>query len=87
MIEELYYGNIEPQELNNGETTLKLKKKLSKVAAGEHQFSERLSDEEKKIFSGLMEDYNELSGLGCADSFISGFRLGARLMIDIYEAK
>ena len=43
--------------------------------------------EEKAIFSELMENYNELSSLGCADSFISGFKLGARFMIDVYESK
>lgn len=87
MIEEFYYGNIEPQGLNNGKTTLKLKKKLSKVAEREHVLSKKLSDEEKAIFSELMENYNELSSLGCADSFISGFKLCARFMIDVYESK
>ena len=36
IIEDFYYGNIEPQEVNN-ELTPKLKKKLSNLAEKEEQ--------------------------------------------------
>ena len=42
IIEEFYYGNIEPQEVNS-ELTPKLKKKLSNLAEKEEQLTERLN--------------------------------------------
>ena len=39
IIEDFYYGNIEPQELNS-EVTPKLKKKLSSLAEKEEQLTE-----------------------------------------------
>ena len=41
IIEDFYYGNIEPQEINS-ELTSKLKKKLSKLTKKEEQLTARL---------------------------------------------
>ena len=46
-IEEFYYGNIEPQEVNS-ELTPKLKKKLSNLAEKEEQLTARLTGEDKE---------------------------------------
>ena len=45
-IEEFYYGNIEPQEVNS-ELTPKLKKKLSNLAEKEEQLTARLKEIKK----------------------------------------
>ena len=84
IIEEFYYGNIEAQELNNGKTTLRLKKKLSEIAESEELFAKSLTPEEKERFSSLMEEYNKFSGMSNADSFISGFKLGARFACEMF---
>ncbi len=83
IIEELYYGNIEPQELNS-ELTLKLKKKLSSLAEKEEQLTAKLTGEEKELFLSYVRNYIEFSTMGNADSFISGFRLGARFTYDAF---
>lgn len=83
IIEDFYYGNIEPQEVNS-ELTPKLKKKLSNIAEKEEQLTAKLTGEEKELFLNYVSAYIEFSTMSNADSFISGFRLGARLIYDTF---
>ena len=83
IIEEFYYGNIEPQEVNS-ELTSKLKKKLSKLAEKEEQLTARLNGEDKELFQNYVSSYIEFSTTSNADSFISGFRLGAKFTYDTF---
>lgn len=83
IIEDLYYGNLEPQEVNS-ELTPKLKKKLSNLAEKEEQLTAKLTGEEKELFLNYVSAYIEFSTMSNADSFISGFRLGARLIYDTF---
>ncbi len=82
-IEELYYGNIEPQELNT-ELLGKLKKKLSNLSKKEEQLTVRLNGEDKELFQNYVSAYIELSTMSNADSFISDFRLGAKFTYDTF---
>ena len=83
IIEEFYYGNIEPQELST-EITPKLKKKLSALVKKEEELTAMLSEKEKDLFANYVLSYNEFSSIGNSDSFISGFRLGARFIYDTF---
>ena len=82
-IEEFYYGNIEPQEVNS-ELTPKLKKKLSNLAEKEEQLTARLTGEDKELFQDYVSAYIEFSTTSNADSFISGFRLGAKFTYETF---
>ncbi len=82
-IEELYYGNIEPQELST-ELSGKLKKKLSKLSEKEEQLTSRLNNEDKELFQNYVSACVEFSTTSNADSFISGFRLGAKFTYDTF---
>ena len=82
-IEDFYYGNIEPQELST-EITPKLKKKLSALVKKEEELTEMLPEKEKELFTNYVLAYNEFSSIGNSDSFISGFRLGARFTFDTF---
>ena len=82
-IEEFYYGNIEPQELSS-EFGSTLKKKLNSLVKNEDEFKEKLSEEEKKLFKKYSDSYNEFLSMSVADSFISGFRLGAKFTHDLF---
>ena len=77
IIEEFYYGNIEPQELTT-EITPKLKKKLSALVKKEEELTAMLPEKERELFVNYVNAHNEFSSIGNSDSFISGFRLGAR---------
>ena len=83
IIEEFYYGNIEPQELST-EITPKLKKKLSTLVKKEEELTAILTEKEKDLFANYVLAYNEFSSIGNSDSFISGFRLGARFIYDTF---
>ena len=82
-IEEFYYGNIEPQELSS-EYGSTLKKKLNSLVKNEDEFKEKLSEEEKKLFQEYTNSYSEFLSMSIADSFISGFRLGAKFTYDVF---
>ena len=83
IIEDFYYGNIGPQELNS-EITPKLKKKLSQLTEKEEQLTARLNGEEKELFLNYASAYNEFTSISNSDSFISGFRLGAKFIYDTF---
>ena len=83
IIEELFYGNLEPQELTT-ELTPRLKKKLSERVKKEDELTSKLPEEEKELFSNYVSAYNEFSSISNSDSFISGFRFGARFTYDTF---
>ena len=56
IIEDFYYGNLEPQEVNS-ELTPKLMKKLSNLAEKEEQLTARLNGEDKSYFKTMLCSY------------------------------
>ena len=76
-IEEFYYGNIEPQALST-KLTPKLRKKLSELVKQEEELSTKLPEGERELLSKYTEAHTEFSSISICDSFISGFRLGAK---------
>ena len=83
IIEELFYGNLEPQELNT-ELTPRLKKKLSQLVKKEEELTAMLPEKEKDLFVNYVLAYNEFSSISISDGFISGFRFGARFAYDTF---
>ena len=85
-IEDFYYGNIEPQEVS---TTLRteLKRKLDLLSQAEEQLTSTLTDEEKELFIKYANQSSEFLCVSNADSFIAGFRLGARFTYDTFIEK
>jgi len=82
-IEDFYYGNIEPQEIS---TTLSTehKRKLDLLSRAEEQLTSKLTDEEKELFIKYTRQSSEFLCVNNADSFIAGFRLGARFTYDTF---
>ena len=83
IIEELFYGNLEPQELTT-EITPRLKKKLNELVKKEEELSSKLYEEEKEKFANYVSTYNEFSSMSICDGFVSGFRFGARFTYDTF---
>ena len=83
IIEELFYGNLEPQELTT-ELTARLKKKLRELVKKEEELTSKLSEEEKALFLNYTSAYNEFSSISISDGFVSGFRFGARFAYDTF---
>ena len=85
-IEDFYYGNIEPQEIST-ELRTELKKKLDSLSRAEEQLASKLTDEEKELFIKYASQSSEFLCVSNADSFIAGFRLGARFTYDTFIDK
>ena len=82
-IEEFYYGNIEPQE-SITELKLEIKKKLDALTQTEELLSSKLTEEEKELFVKYASQSSEFLCVSNADSFIAGFRLGAKFTYDTF---
>ena len=82
-IEDFYYSNIEPQECCS-ELKDELKKKLGILTEKEKELNSKLSGGEKDLFVNYTSTYNDFLTVSIADSFISGFRLGAKFTHDTF---
>ena len=82
-IEDFYYGNIEPQECTT-ELNSELKKKLNQLTQAEEQLTSKLTEEEKSLFMKYASQSIEFLCTSNADSFIVGFRLGAKFTYDTF---
>ncbi len=82
-IEDFYYGNIEPQDLNS-ELSSKLSKKLNALTEKEELLTEKPNADDKELFLNHANTYNEFLSLSNFDSFISGFRLGAKFTYNTF---
>lgn len=82
-IEELYYGNVDPQArgYKPGSRPKKTQASLSDL---EEILTQRLEGEEKHLFLAFVNAYGECMGDATLDSFLVGFRLGARFAYDTF---
>ena len=82
-IEELYYGNIDPQ--NSGfEDDESVQRTLRTISENEDWLTEHLTGEEKKRFLDFADAWSAYNGDATLDGFITGFRLGARFVLDTF---
>ena len=77
-IEELYYGNINPNEKLYKKAT-PYDKALSIFTANEDKLKEVLSGEHLKLFNELVNASDEISAASGVENFKIGFRLGVKI--------
>ena len=82
-IEEFYYGNIEPQARSTKQNKA-VQKKMKILMTNEDFLTTALSDENKKQFLDYVNAWSIVNGESNLDSFIKGFRLGAKFMLDTF---
>ena len=83
IIEELYYGNIDPQ--NSGfEDDENVQRELQTISENEDWLTEHLTGEEKKRFLDFADAWSAFNGDATLDGFTTGFRLGARFVMDTF---
>ena len=82
-IEELYYGNIDPQ--NSGfEDDEGVQRTMQRIRENEAWLTEHLAGEEKKRFLDFADAWSAFNGDSTLDGFITGFRLGACFVMDTF---
>ena len=82
IIEELYYGNVVPNE-NHAKLSDELKELLKLLNRNEDEFLKTLSNEQKIIFEKLKDCNREISEICEREIFLNGFRLGAKIIVDV----
>lgn len=83
LIEELYYGNIKPQNQNRKESKM-YSREMGVLSKNEDILLEKLPEDDKKLFLEYVDAWGIVDGESVVDSFIIGFRLGAKLIYDTF---
>ena len=83
IIEELFYGNIDPQARSVKKDS-HIQKQMTILANSESLLNEKLTGEEKKVFASFVDASSVILGKSELDSFMLGFRLGARFVYDTF---
>ena len=80
-LDELYYGNINPNE-NRNRKKLPYEKVLKTFSDIESKLTKELNGENLKLFNELVNASDELSATSGVENFKIGFRLGVMMMCD-----
>lgn len=84
ILEELWYGNIEPTEY--GASPSQEYRELRRlVDRNETNLRASMTDAQKELFTRYLESVLEYQTLSELMLFQNSFRLGARLMVEIME--
>lgn len=85
ILEELWYGNVKPNE-NKLPSNSEQYELVGLIVEHEEVLFPILSEQAKEIYDKLRECRSELSSLVECEAFVSGFRLGARIIFEVMEA-
>ena len=80
-IEELWHGNIIPQE-DSRTNSPEMKELLSYMARHHEDLEKSFSDEQKEIFEKFHDCWSEYASLAEEAIFAYAFKLGGRLMLE-----
>ena len=84
ILEELWYGRINPSLRTQPDD--KLASELTEqIVEKEEELDALLSDEAKKILDQMRDTQLDLLTSNERKAFISGFRLGARIMLEVMD--
>lgn len=83
IIEELFYGNINPND-QTFERGSHYGKAMETVDTVETSLTESLEGREKQQFLDMVNAYSDILGVTTVESFIKGFRIGARFVLDTF---
>jgi hypothetical protein len=82
-IEEFFYGNIDPQARSTKQNKA-VQKQIEVLMLNEDFLTENLSGDSKKKFLEFCNAWSVVNGESNLDSFIMGFRLGAKFIYDTF---
>ncbi|MBE6741087.1 MAG: hypothetical protein E7570_02180 [Ruminococcaceae bacterium] len=85
ILEELWYGNITPTEYSRIENNTNYKETLRLVNQNQESLKAMLTDEQNDLIEKLFTANEELANLIELDCFKVGFKLGARLTMEVYK--
>jgi len=83
-LEDLYYGNITPNEQQMTPDS-ELEKAVARVTKYENQLMEQLEEIDQETLTKLIRSQHEINSITATENFILGFRLGVRLMAECMD--
>lgn len=83
-LEDLYYGNIIPYE-HSFKRGREYSEALGYVVRNENDLRATFTKRQKEIFEKLKDCESVLHGMNELESFISGFKLAARILIEVMQ--
>ena len=84
ILEQLWYNGLRPSE-SLSSTDSRYRKQLDLVVENEDKLLSMLPDEIKEVYENFSESRADLSVTERARIFITGFRLGAKIMLEVME--
>lgn len=82
LLEELWYGNIEPAEYSTNACT-EYKEALRLIAKNEEKLRATMTDEQKEIFSRYIDAVQDYQTIAECLLFQNSFKLGARMVAEV----
>ena len=84
ILEELRYGNIEPAEYD-ASPSKEYKELLHLISRNEEKLKATMTDEQKELFEKYTDCIGEYRTITDCLIFQNGFKLGARMMLEVME--
>ena len=82
ILEEFWYGNIEPMEYDTS-SYKEYKKLLELICRNEEKLKATMTDEQKELFSKYTDCVREYQTITDYLLFQNSFKLGARMMVEV----
>ena len=83
ILEDLYYGNLSPCQ-RTVRPDSRVKKLMQKQSDLESKLNESFTEEQQANFEQYLSVSADILDANCLDSFITGFRLGARFAHEVF---
>lgn len=83
ILEEFWYGNIEPTEYDT--SSAEYKKLLELICRNEEKLKVSMTDEQKELLEKYSDCTHEYQAITVCQIFQNGFKLGARMMLEVME--
>ena len=84
ILADLYYGRVIPHE-HGIKSGSKYEYLLGCVIRYDDDLVSTLTEQQKEIFEKYKDCKSDIDGINELDAFISGFRLAARIMMEVVE--
>lgn len=84
ILEEFWYGNIEPTEYDS-DTCKEYKEALCLISRNEEKLQATMTDEQKDLFSRYTDAVREYQTMAECLLFQNSFKFGARMMLEVME--
>lgn len=84
ILEELWYGNVAPSE-RSVDKDGPMGNLVRLIVRNEEALAPLLSESAQEVLEKLMDNQSELHSLSECEVFVQGFRLGARIMLEVLD--